>query len=161
VTVSDNSSSDYINGKIRELYARGDMTAAAIGQRVGLTKNCVIGRIRRMRLSRPVPVNLVPAVKAVGQRVRPAPDFDMSRRVPALYELLNLAPPEGEAMTFMSLAVGPSRTCCWPAWRNREKPTHEFCGAPAVLGRSYCLDHIKAADYVRRPQAEGAVAYPD
>jgi GcrA cell cycle regulator len=43
------------NFRVRELWARGD-TTAAIGQRFGVTKNAVVGRVHRLGLSRPSPI---------------------------------------------------------------------------------------------------------
>lgn len=40
--------------------------------------------------------------------------------------------------------------CCWPLWNDRERPTHQYCGAPAIEGRPYCPEHHARA-YTHAP----------
>jgi len=36
----------------------------------------------------------------------------------------------------------PHRTCQFPLWPDGSMPTHEFCGAPAHHGTSWCAYHL-------------------
>ena len=48
--------------------------------------------------------------------------------------------------------------CQWPLWADDAKPDHRYCGAPSIIGHSYCIEHARtcftnAADIIARAQA--------
>lgn len=95
------------------------LTTSVIGERLGITKNAVVGKVHRLGL--PKRVTSSRAAK------------------PAVEEK-----PMGEMIKLDKLSNG---MCCWPEGEPSTE-NFRFCGAQAVEGRPYCAEHCKRA-YVR------------
>lgn len=138
-----------------------------IGDRMGIGKNAVIGRAKRLNLSKAasprgrrkqIPARVAP-VKAAAQpsaAAAPAvPDLvESSCNLPAA---ANLAPPAfsrertpvggrlaNSVRAMPPGPIAPARTCWYPLWADGARPPSppKFCGAqPAWIGCSYCQAH--------------------
>ena len=69
----------------------------------------------------------------------PAQNASLARRPPQPAQALRVEAPKIE--------VSRTVKCQWPLW-GMGRPTHLFCGAPARLGSSWCVEH-HARCYVR------------
>jgi GcrA cell cycle regulator len=114
---------------LKKLWGEGK-TAAEIAQALGgVTRNAVIGKAHRLKLSNrvsPIQQNKKPIAAAPRpERKIEVPVFDKNRE---LIDMLDLKP----------------RECRWPLGDPREE-NFGFCGAAGVPGLPYCADHAKAA----------------
>lgn len=114
---------------IAELAAE-KLSAGQIAERLGLTRNQVIGLCHRR-----------------GIMLKRRPGYQNKRPEPAEPRAL----PVGRRIDMSG--------CRWPLWGNREAPTHEYCGeAIATPGRPYCAEHERRSrgqGNVDRAAAEG------
>lgn len=151
-------------------------TTAEIGKWLGRSKNAIVGRAHRLGLEarespikrpdgalpkpsrRPLPV-IAATLPSLAAPVPPIQTGPLIVAAPIAATrpstvMWSPAPPPVQpapppAVVFKPRAPG---TCCWPMWSNKAaKPTHEYCGAPTVPGKSYCRAHCaKAWDRVPR-----------
>lgn len=89
------------------------------------TKNCCIGKARRMKLP-PRPVKHRKPQHNVDAPIAPL----VEKRV------------QGLALTIYQLREGD---CKWPLGEVTDKPPYAYCGRPAPLGYPYCPTHHKIA----------------
>ena len=106
--------------KLKELWSQGK-TAAEIALVVGVSRNAVIGKVHRLKLS-----------------ARPSPIKPRSVEARTL-------PPTGTATI---LALG-DRSCKWPVG-DPLSPDFHFCGKHASQGLPYCLEHAQLAYQPKR-----------
>ncbi|MBM3554435.1 MAG: global cell cycle regulator GcrA-like protein [Alphaproteobacteria bacterium] len=111
-------------GQLTKLWDEG-LSTAAIGERLGITKNAVVGKAHRLGL----PPRLSPVKRRMEMRAAPPPPQ------------LVLAPPPPRPMVPGSYK-GP--TCQWPLGHPREAG-FRFCGSPALSGKPYCPEHAAVA----------------
>lgn len=105
-----------------ELWKTG-LPAGEIGNRLGVTKNAVVGKVHRLGLpKRPSPIKRDPNKPVV-------------RKPP---------PVEPNVVTLSALKGG---MCNWPEG-DPGTPEFHFCGEPALAGKPYCAEHCAKA-YVR------------
>ena len=144
---------------LRALWLQDDpvLPSAEIARRLGISKNAVVGKARRLRLpARPSPI--IPKDGAPPRKAAPsagAAETRMAalraaaakvalaaaqRRMPAAPQ----PPPAPPAARPTAGTVTP-RTCRWPLWGHGEVPTHRYCGAPATDMRPYCEAHCRIA----------------
>lgn len=138
--------------RLRELWDAGH-SAAEIGRRMRVSRNAIIGKAHRLRLTaRPSPIRaeihpgerrkrgICTPRKIVGSTLPPLPS-------PAP------APESVQQPTFfLPLSSGP---CVFPIGQPRT-PSFHYCDAPALAGKPYCATHCAIA-YVRAPlKAEAA-----
>lgn len=141
---------------LRDMWGHG-FSASEIAKKLGgLTRNAVIGKAHRLKLSgRPSPIRredgeavakVSPVrVKPVGKKVmlRPAPSMPL----PNLTQR-SAVPVVKRATESSKSAVAPLKTtehqCRWPMGDPRNAD-FKFCGCNAVEGLPYCLDHAKVA----------------
>ena len=162
--------------RLRELWAGTDSTAE-IGRKMGITKNAVVGKAKRLDLpSRPSPIirtgrpQPAPKAKRVQGRslalppslaaaiaAEKATEREMVAKLSALVATVVEVVPEREALRVAFKPPAP-RQCCWPMWGDHQRPTHQFCEAVAVLGKSYCREHHRRA--YTKPAPEGADLAP-
>lgn len=114
-------------------------SAAQIGQRFGLTRNAIIGRIHRC-----------PELKAIGlngshplygnrkPRERKA-RTKLARVVPVVSTTLPMTSPEPAEARFVRLVDLARHECKWPVNDAAPGEQHLFCGLPSV--GSYCTHH--------------------
>jgi GcrA cell cycle regulator len=118
--------------ELRVRWAAGD-AASAIARDLGTTRNAVIGKAGRLKLSaksapksvarQPVPITAPSSPPSADPLARP------SRRK-RIYRLVDLT----------------NYTCRWPLWNSDAEP-RIFCGLSASLenGRPYCAKHTRMA----------------
>ena len=126
--------------QLRQLWAEG-LSMAAIGRRMGVSKNAVVGKARRMGLSgRPSPIIVTGA-----PRKRRSPRA-MGNTLPVVASSAKPEPVEPPALkvVFKPLA---SHFCCWPLGDPGTK-SFRFCDEPSRPGKPYCEDHCAVA-YVK------------
>ncbi len=147
--------------RLTRLWEAGDLSASEIGEVMGISKNAVIGKVRRLGLSgRPNPVNIGRAPRAEpAKRQRGA-------SLPALVSLGGMdavepaataapvAPPSlipFPAAVVVPVVVAPAfrRQC---EWLEGSAPPFVRCDASAVAGKSWCRGHYDRV-FVRRPRA--------
>jgi GcrA cell cycle regulator len=141
-------------------YSASDIAKALGG---GLTRNAVIGKAHRLKLSagqnlarQPVRISseaggsVLPSMVKAGKKramLRPlppvqAPGGNTAAR-PTVREVLknleNIKRTEGIAVT-----KAGERHCRWPIGDPRS-PDFRFCGAPCYEGLPYCVDHARVA----------------
>lgn len=147
-------------GKLCSLWAEG-ISTAAIGVRMGISKNAVVGKAHRLNLpARPSPIRNGsdrPKRERVSRTAirlttyaspRPSAPAPVSRPVPevAPSSTRPVLPPRER----FSMASETSRTpwngetCCWPIGEPG-RPGFGFCGDQAARGRPYCDEHCGAA----------------
>ncbi len=126
--------------ELKRLWDAGH-SASHIGKALGVSKNAVIGKSHRLKLSpRPSPIRRSMTPRAA----RPAP---APKRVPK---------PLARPIMRATRAHGGSSSCLWPIG-DPSTPEFHFCGAEAVPGKPYCLEHCARA-YVTRPRGESQAA---
>ncbi len=142
---------------LRDMWGNG-FSASEIAKKLGgLTRNAVIGKAHRLKLSgRVAParsgedVDVPKAAAAV--RAKPAGKKVMLRAIPAM-PVPNLPPRAATPVVKRAAEPGKSavpplktteRQCRWPHGDPRS-PDFKFCGCSAVEGLPYCLDHARVA----------------
>ena len=125
--------SDDLTQKLRELWTQGFSTNE-IGRRLGVSKNAVIGKDRRINLERrPSPiVQSSPGKTSTGKR------FLRNRGTAGRGSMAAYIPPE------LSREPSPPRPsdspCCWPIGEPG-RTGFRYCDEPTRRGRSYCEAH--------------------
>ena len=161
-------------GKLRSLWDEG-LSTAAIGVRMGISKNAVVGKAHRLNLpARPSPIRsrcdrpkrervprtAIRLTTYAPPRPSPQAPAPISRPVPKM-AASSTRPPVLAPRERFSLAGEASRasrsgeTCCWPIGEPG-RPGFGFCGVPAVRGRPYCDDHCGTA-YVAKTDRRRAL----
>ncbi len=109
--------SDWTPERISALIALWEegLTTSEIGNRLGVTKNAVVGKVHRLGLPK--------------------------RQSPIRKTAEKPAVPTGEIIKLDKLT--PSM-CCWPEG-DPGTEDFRFCGAPAMEGRPYCEEHCRRA----------------
>ena len=137
-----------LEAALRVLWTEG-LSTAAIGRRLNISKNAVIGKAHRMELpARPSPIKT--GGKYADLRREYARQRASREAVQAVVSVLATPePPE---------AVKPSRgrvePCCWV---EGVKGSWRYCDAPSVPNAPYCQEHFGKA-YVRTAPATQAPA---
>jgi GcrA cell cycle regulator len=124
------ASDENLIAKMRKLWDAG-ASCSEIGRQVGLSKNSVVGRVHRLGFPpRPNPVTL-----RLGR-----PNTEGKPVTHGAKRLFKAppAPPEKPVRTIRT------KKCEYPLWSHLERPTHQYCGKPAVEGRGYCDAHHRA-----------------
>jgi GcrA cell cycle regulator len=115
---------------LRAMHAAG-ATAREIGKALGVTRNAVIGKSRRLGLSRGIRPKLPkPRVRRRKPPRSPAPKFPFLKRTP---------PKPPGPVHFRALEAHHCR------WIPGQPESQLYCGEPKVHGSSWCLAHFKAA----------------
>jgi len=135
---------------LRRLWADG-LGTKQIGAEIGVGKNAVIGKARRLGLApRPNPVGVHPGLPLPAPRPRPVPLPRMDRPVvvrrlePQQVCALGRrppAPPPPAPPQPASAPQGSVEQCMYPTSDARP---WTFCNARAVLNSPYCLTHHRA-----------------
>lgn len=145
---------DEIVQRMLALLAEGHSTQV-VADRIGTTKNAVIGKARRMGWEgRPSPIirdgripqkshkkgggkrgEKRPKALAVGHVEQDASPELIRRLAELAASLVERIPPPPETR-FQPPKPG---SCLWPMWSGRA--THEYCGHEAQIGKPYCVAH--------------------
>jgi GcrA cell cycle regulator len=155
--------------RLKALWAEG-LSTSAIGERLNISKNAVIGKVHRLDLpARPSPIRKDGAASLSAQtpgRPRLARSTLPPLQCPATTQ--NSATPESQDLTPASPRASasqsidkPSRSvgsrvssCCWPVGEPGT-PSFRFCEADSVGGRPYCEAHCSRAYVKRRRPNDG------
>lgn len=127
---------------LKKLWGEG-VTAAEIAGKLGnVTRNAVIGKAHRLKLSgRASPIQQ--SVKPANSESRPA--AEKPRKIQKAPEQNNIRVPEpkheGPVLPLLELNA---RMCRWPIGDPQEEG-FGFCGAPNRPGLPYCTEHAKVA----------------
>ena len=151
---------------LRTLWAEGHSTAE-IGRHMGTSKNAIIGKAHRLRLTpRLSPIRgagtgtpRTPAVPRVrGPSLPPLPAAVASsapspKPLPAPSPARPSAPAPEPQPTTVFKPLANRNPCCWPFG---EPGTREYrtCDGPSVPGKPYCAEHASVA-YVAPQTARG------
>ncbi|WP_421935480.1 GcrA family cell cycle regulator [Phenylobacterium sp.] len=128
---------------LTRLWRQGDLSAAMIARRLGVTRNAVLGKIHRLGLSqprRPRP----PGVAKPPRPARPRP-VASARRAPASALVRTSPQPAAEIGPGLVARLEdlPSRACHWPLG-DPQATDFAFCGRRAATG-PYCPAHAGMA----------------
>lgn len=128
---------------LTRLWRQGDLSAAMIARRLGVTRNAVLGKIHRLGLSQP----LQPRPPAIARPPRPAKPRPVAsaRRAPPSEPARTSARPgaETEPGLVARLEDLPTRACHWPLG-DPQAAGFAFCGRRAETG-PYCPAHARMA----------------
>ncbi len=139
---------------LRQLWLEGH-SARVIGDRLGRTRNSVIGRVHRLRLAK--------RISTIGERKKPGPKknpgaFRKSRAKPPELRVVRIKlprpqevpPPEARMVSLMELKP---LDCKWPIG-DPALPGFGFCGARAFASFPYCQHHVALAYMPPKARAE-------
>ena len=121
---------------LKKLWAEGLSASQVAKQLGGVTRNAVIGKAHRLKLSnRLSPIqqnNKKPVAKPVEEKK------------PARKVANDISKPRDIDIKGISLAELKDKMCRWPIGDPKE-PDFRFCGCQAVAGLPYCGEHAKVA----------------
>jgi len=119
---------------LKQLWGEGK-TAAEIAKVLGdgITRNAVIGKAHRLKLSS----RLSPIQQNTSKK--PKSEAQMPRLVKPTVKL-----PEFKGMG-LDLVDLKDRMCRWPNGDPKEKENFNFCGCETIAGLPYCETHARAA----------------
>lgn len=128
---------------LKKLWGEGHTAAEIAKELGGVTRNAVIGKAHRLKLSgrvSPIQQNKKPANKPIERKVEKKSTQIASKTSP----VVPLAPVEKKREKLYGLTdLGP-RMCRWPIGDPREQE-FGFCGDGSMSGLPYCAEHAKAA----------------
>ena len=134
--------------RLTDLWEAGKLSAAEIGKLLNCSKNAVIGKAGRMGLSArqsPIkPRDCGARPRAI--RIKRAP----AATLPSLIASATVEP----ARPVESAPVALVRTCQFPLWSRRQRPTHRYCDAPCK--GSWCATHRAVVFTSAQPKALAA-----
>lgn len=133
---------------LKRLWGEGHTAAEIATQLGGVTRNAVIGKAHRLKLSNrasPIQQNRKPANKNVERK----PAVEKVKKEPKIVEKKEEAKvlketssvPSGKLYDLMDLEP---RMCRWPCGDPKEEG-FGFCGAKTIAGIPYCAEHAKLA----------------
>ncbi len=132
---------------LTKLWGEGHTAAEIAKQLGGVTRNAVIGKAHRLKLSNrvsPIQQNKKPANKNVERKVVKKVSAPAAREKTHLSEIQPIQPEPIKTGDLYSLMELKPRMCRWPCG----DPKHSdfgFCGDNAMAGLPYCEDHAKVA----------------
>ncbi len=128
---------------LKRLWGEPDFSAARIAQRLGVTRNAVLGKIHRLGLSKPR-ASRPPVARLAAARPRRPARACASTRLPAPSPkpLKPTAPEIGPGLV-ARLEDLPRRACHWPLG-DPLAPDFAFCGRSVETG-PYCPAHAAIA----------------
>ena len=120
---------------LKKLWGEGKTAAEIASTLGGVTRNAVIGKAHRLKLSNrmsPIQTNKKPKAPANTSTPPPAPKRTRTKSVDI---------PRGKGLSLLDLK--PSQ-CRWPSGDPRDDD-FGFCGEAGVPGLPYCEEHAKIA----------------
>jgi GcrA cell cycle regulator len=121
---------------LTRLWRQGDLSAAMIARRLGVTRNAVLGKIHRLGLSQPRGPR-PPAIAPLPRPAKPRP-VASARRVTAPAPVRTSPQPTAEIGPGLVARLEdlPARACHWPLG-DPQAADFTFCGRRAEMG-PYC-----------------------
>lgn len=135
---------------LTRLWADG-WTAFKIGRELGVTKSAIVGKAHRLHLQgRPNPCKsrgrAKPPVRARGPKIaKPAKVKTVAGGPPSPLPPIDRTAADSRRAYFTQIGTN-GHGCAAPLGEPRT-PEFKLCGEPAVVGRSYCIEH--AVEYLR------------
>lgn len=167
---------------LKDLWSQG-LSTAAIGRRLGVSKNAIVGKAHRLELdARPSPIRrdgvktvvdrppayprmagpTLPPLASTGAASIASPTNVQPLRSPAAFGPRSLPPaPVAAAVPRPIIPSAPIQarrsapSCCWPIGEPGTK-TFRFCDDTSMPGKPYCEDHAKLAYVKIRDRKEDA-----
>lgn len=156
--------------RLKTLWAEG-YSASMVGERLGCSRNAVIGKVHRLKLPKPS-MKLAPLRQRVKAETPQPPPQEHPKllplprrggkppRLPAAPVVI--LPPRSEPAVMpdipgsrvVTLEMRGHHQCRWPV---NDGGPFLYCGAPRVSGQSYCAHHmrIRLRPPKGRPRATG------
>lgn len=128
---------------LKKLWGEG-RTAAEIAKELGgVTRNAVIGKAHRLKLSgRASPIQQSPKKVPSNANAKPVQEKKAPVSPPAPVEAILEA--DKTRKLFALTDLKPSQ-CRWPVGDPRDKASFGFCGCTADVGIPYCTEHGQMA----------------
>lgn len=121
---------------LKKLWGEGK-TAAEIAKALGgVTRNAVIGKAHRLKLSN--------RVSPIQQNERKEERLPEIRKMPKASKIVQPAKPANTAFKGLKMIELKERMCRWPSGDPKDED-FAFCGCNTVPGLPYCEDHAKMA----------------
>jgi GcrA cell cycle regulator len=122
---------------LKKLWCEGKTAAEIATELGGITRNAVIGKAHRLKLS-----NRVSPIQQDNKKAVTATVTVREKVIPVIARPANMdIPISGKGVKMTELK---DRMCRWPLGDPRDVNFH-FCGCQAVPGLPYCPDHAKVA----------------
>lgn len=132
---------------LKKLWGEG-RTAAEIAKELGgVTRNAVIGKAHRLKLSSrvsPIQQNNKKSTKSVETKKVTAKKKAPAKPAPRTKTKTNIDADKIMAGDGFSLAELREKMCRWPIGDPKDED-FKFCGCKAVAGIPYCAEHAKVA----------------
>lgn len=129
---------------LKKLWGEGKTAAEIAKQLGGVTRNAVIGKAHRLKLSNrlsPIQQNKKPKAQVTTKATfKPAAPANTSEKKPSRAEKLLEDDVKG-GISLLDLKAGQ---CRWPQGDPRDGE-FGFCGCSAIAGLPYCAEHSKVA----------------
>jgi GcrA cell cycle regulator len=126
---------------LKKLWGEGKTAAEIAKELGGVTRNAVIGKAHRLKLSN----RLSPIQQNNKKPVAPAANVSAPIEKPVQKRVKKtVAPPSDEDIEGVSLSELKEKMCRWPIGDPKE-PGFRFCGCNAIPGLPYCAEHAKVA----------------
>ena len=130
--------SDEADRMTMALHTEG-MSATAIGAVMGVSKNAVIGLIRRIKDSNGTYRPQASPMRTKGLRTDGTPMPPKVERLPKPPTTTIRGSCNPAVLAYVPAHRGK---CLWPMWGDHERPTMRFCDGPTTgPGQSYCAHH--------------------
>jgi GcrA cell cycle regulator len=151
--------------ELKKLWDEG-LSASAIGERLGISKNAVVGKAHRLKLpSRPSPIKRGSSSSSKPRRARkvataPRRSAALARADTVRHESPATRSPRSEPsrrppMSRSYRGADSGQGCLWPIG-DPGTPEFHFCGADREEGRPYCSEHVARAYITRKGDSEAA-----
>ena len=121
---------------LKKLWGEGKTAAEIAKELGGVTRNAVIGKAHRLKLSN--------RVSPIQQNKKPAAPKPQAPVVTKAQQKKILEDTEQDNRPRVALADLKPGQCRWPIGDPREK-NFGFCGCKALPGLPYCLEHAQVA----------------
>ncbi len=116
---------------LKKLWGEGKTAAEIAKELGGVTRNAVIGKAHRLKLSN--------RVSPIQQNKKPAP---VKAPVEKKAKQIIIEDNDREKLTLIELSAG---MCRWPIGDPRDKANFGFCGGESMPSLPYCTEHAKVA----------------
>ena len=119
---------------LKKLWGEGKTAAEIAKELGGVTRNAVIGKAHRLKLSgrvSPIQQNKKPANKSVAPKPKPA----------VKAKAIQIEDEKREKVSLSDLKAGQ---CRWPIGDPKDE-NFGFCGCEALPGLPYCMEHAQVA----------------